>query len=240
MPRARESSTLSSSRPMATIHGWLIAAWMVVAVAACVTDDALHEAGAWQPPAPVDDVSGNVQQRRRVIEMEARETRRLAAEIRYLIDLQYLTEAELAQELSRLEALPRYRATPEDRLHLAWVLSLRDTPFQDLARAASLTQPLMPSGDPERTAIGDLATILHEIIDVQLTERRSRIRLRQQLGESRAAYRRALRQIERQQAQIEAQAARAIALRVEIEALSAKIDALTSIEKAISERESPE
>lgn len=209
-----------------------------VGLGGCAPGDQIVWTGPQQAPAPVDDVSAQVVEQQRIAEMEVREAQRLAAELRYIRSLQYLTQRQLAQEVTWLEELRFSRGKPEYQLRLAWVLSMRGTHFQDLPRASGLLEGLMPVDDGVRTAVGDLAIILHQKINVEINGRRSQKRLLRGLEAERRERRRSEQETRTWTAELDARAARIQSLRAEIDALTAQIEALTSIEKTISERES--
>ena len=211
---------------------------LIVGLTGCAPGDQVVWTGPQQPPAPVDDVSAQVVEQQRIAEMEALEAQHLAAELRYIRSLQHFTEKQLRQEVVWLEEMRFARGDPEYQLRLAWALSMRDTDVHDLPRASGLVEGLMLVDDGERTAVGDLATILHEKIKVEEAGRQARERLLRDLQEERRERMRSEQAALTQIAELDARAARIQSLRAEIDALTAQIDALTSIEKTISERES--
>jgi hypothetical protein len=210
----------------------------IVGLTGCAPGDQIVWTGTQQPPAPVDDVSAQVVEQQRIAEMEALEAQHLAAELRYIRSLQHFTEKQLRQEVAWLEEMRATRGDPEYQLRLAWALSMRDTGVHDLPRASALVEGLMPFEDGERTAVGDLATILHEKIKVEEAGRQARERLLRDLQDERRERMHSEQAALTQTAELDARAARIQSLRAEIDALTAQIDALTSIEKTISERES--
>ena len=222
-----------ASRQSATVFFLL-----VIVSGGCAPGDQSAWSGLKQPPAPVDDVSAQVFEQRRIAEMEVREAQRLAAELRYIRSLQHLSEKQLSQEVAWLEEMRATRGNPEFQLRLAWILSMRETDLQDLPTASALLEGLMPVDDGERTAVGDLATILHERIDVEVSGGQARELLLRDLQDERRERLRSEQEALARISELDARAEQIQSLRAEIDALTAQIDALTSIEKTISERES--